>query len=60
MSKWSTQISYGVARKMVYGVWPHDPGVLPDSHEQKGIYVVQVQLEKDGVRLAALLNDALQ
>jgi putative SOS response-associated peptidase YedK len=30
------------------------PGVLPDSYEQKGIYVVQVQLEKAGVRLAAV------
>jgi hypothetical protein len=52
--------SYGVARNLIYGVWPHDPGVLSDSYEQKGIYVVQVQLEKGGVRLAAVLNDALQ
>jgi len=52
--------SYGVARNLIYGVWPHDPGVLPASYEQKGIYVVQVQLEKAGVRLAAVLNDTLQ
>jgi hypothetical protein len=52
--------SYGVARNLIYGVWPHDAGVLPDSYEQKGIYVVQVQLEKGGVRLAAVLNDVLR
>jgi hypothetical protein len=40
-------------------VWPHGPGDLPASYEQKAIYVVQVQLEKAGVRLAAVLNEAL-
>jgi hypothetical protein len=29
---------------------------LPASYEQRAIYVVQVQLEKAGVRLAAVLN----
>jgi S1/P1 Nuclease len=52
--------SYGVASNLIYGVWPHSPGVLPASYEQKAIYVVQVQLEKGGVRLAAVLNDALR
>jgi len=33
--------------------------VLPASYEQKAIYVVQVQLEKAGVWLAAVLNDTL-
>jgi hypothetical protein len=51
--------SYGVARNLIYGVWPHDPGELSASYEQKGIYVVQVQLEKAGVRLAAVLNETL-
>jgi S1/P1 Nuclease len=51
--------SYGVASNLIYGVWPHDPGKLPASYEQKAIYVVQVQLEKAGVRLAAVLNDTL-
>jgi hypothetical protein len=51
--------SYGVASNLIYGVWPHDPGELPASYEQKGIYVVQVQLEKAGVRLAVVLNQAL-
>jgi len=48
-----------VARNLIYGVWPHEPGELPASYEQKAIYVVQVQLEKAGVRLAAVLNEAL-
>ncbi len=52
--------SYGVARNFIYGVWPHSPGVLPASYEQKATYVVQVQLEKGGVRLAAVLNDTLR
>jgi len=51
--------SYGVASNLIYGVWPHSPGDLPASYEQKAIYVVQVQLEKAGVRLAAVLNEAL-
>jgi hypothetical protein len=32
--------------------------VLP-AYEQRAIYVAQVQLEKAGVRLAAVLNEAL-
>jgi S1/P1 Nuclease len=51
--------SYGVASDLIYGVWPHGPGDLPASYEQKAIYVVQVQLEKAGVRLAAALNTTL-
>jgi hypothetical protein len=51
--------SYGVASNLIYGVWPHSPGDLPASYEQKAIYVVQVQIEKAGVRLAAVLNEAL-
>lgn len=52
--------SYGIARNLIYGVWPHSPGVLPPSYEQRAIYVAQVQLEKAGVRLAAVLNGALR
>jgi hypothetical protein len=33
---------------------------LPCNSTQKAIYVVQVQLEKAGVRLAAVLNEALR
>jgi hypothetical protein len=52
--------SYGVASNLIYGVWPHSPGALPASYEEKAIYVVQVQLEKAGVRLAAVLDDMLR
>jgi hypothetical protein len=52
--------SYGIARNLIYGVWPHSPGVLPPSYEEKAIYVVQVQLEKAGVRLAQVLNETLR
>jgi nuclease S1 len=40
--------------------WPHGAGVLPASYEQTAIDAVNVQLEKAGVRLAAMLNDALR
>jgi hypothetical protein len=49
-----------VASNLIYGVWPYSPGVLPGLYEQKPINVVQVQLEKGGVRLAAVLDDALR
>jgi hypothetical protein len=51
--------SYGIASHWIYGVWPHSPGPLPASYEQAAIYVVNVPLEKAGVRLAATLNAAL-
>jgi hypothetical protein len=44
---------------MIYGMWPHQPGPLPASYEQMALPVVNVQLEKAGVRLAALLNAML-
>ncbi len=52
--------SYGIASRLIYGEFPHGPGVLPASYEQAGLLVVGVQLEKAGVRLAAALNSALQ
>ena len=54
-----TNDSYGIAIRLIYGEGPHGPGALPQSYEQAAIYVVRVQLEKAGVRLAAVLNDAL-
>jgi nuclease S1 len=56
---WANE-SYGVASHLIYGEWPHAPGPLPASYEQAAIYVVNVQLQKAGVRLAAALNDALR
>jgi hypothetical protein len=35
------------------------PGALTASYEQAAIYVVNVQLEKAGVRLAMILNRTL-
>jgi hypothetical protein len=52
---WANE-SYGIARKLIYGTWPHAPGPLPASYEATALPVVNVQLEKAGVRLAALLN----
>ena len=40
-------------------VWPHDPGPIPASYEQAVIYVVNVHLQKAGIRLAAVLNAPL-
>ena len=38
---------------------PEMTGFFPDSMQQPAIYVVNVQLEKVGVRIAAVLNSAL-
>jgi nuclease S1 len=51
--------SYLIASRMIYSGWPHAPGELPASYEQAAIHVVNVQLGKAGVRLAAVLNAAL-
>jgi hypothetical protein len=56
---WATE-SNEIARRLVYGEWPHGPGALPASYEQAALLVVDVQLEKAGVRLAAVLNAALR
>jgi hypothetical protein len=44
--------SYGVARDLIYGMWPHDPDVrdLCRPGAARG----------NGVPLAAVLNDALR
>ena len=55
---WANE-SYGIARRPIYGEWPHEPVPLPASYERMALPVVDVQLEKAGVRLAAALNRAL-
>ena len=40
-------------------VCAHDPGPMPASYEQAAIYVVNVHLQKAGIRLAAVLNAPL-
>jgi hypothetical protein len=55
---WANE-SYGIARRLIYGEWPHEPGSLPASYEAVALPVVNEQLEKAGMRLTALLNGAL-
>jgi hypothetical protein len=52
--------SYGIARKLIYGEWPHQPGPLPPSYEAMALPVVNEQLEKAGVHLAAVLKDVMK
>ena len=56
---WATE-SYSLARQLIYGEWPHGPGALPADYEDAALLVVNVQIEKAGVRLASLLNAALK
>ena len=51
--------SNDIARRLIYGEWPHGPDALRASYEDLALPVVSVQLEKAGVRLAAELNEAL-
>jgi len=55
---WANE-SYGIARRPIYGEWPHEPVPLPASYERMALPVIDVQLEKARVRLAAALNRAL-
>jgi S1/P1 Nuclease len=56
-ASWATE-SYRIARRLIYGEWPHEPGALPASYESAALPVANVQLEKAGVRLATVLNQA--
>jgi S1/P1 Nuclease len=49
-----------VARRLIYDKWPYGPDPLRASYEDLVLPVVSVQLEKAGVRLAAVLNAALK
>jgi hypothetical protein len=69
--KWSkgqvedwTEQSHHLAQKITYGKLPK-PGadgtiMLDDAYEQAADQVIAEQIEKAGVRLAAVLNDCLQ
>ena len=50
---WANE-SYRVARQVIYGQLPHEPGALPEGYERAALPVVNEQLEKAGVRLAAV------
>jgi hypothetical protein len=56
---WANE-SHAVAQQIIYGTLPHEPGRIPASYEQASLPVVNEQLEKAGVRLAAVLNTVLQ
>jgi nuclease S1 len=58
-AQWANE-SYGTARQLIHGEWPHEPGPLPASYETAALPVASMQLEKAGVRLATLLNTALR
>lgn len=58
LADWANE-SYGIARRLIYGEWPHGPGTLPASYEATALPVVNEQLAKAGVRLAAVLNASL-
>ncbi len=55
---WANE-SHGVAQQVIYGELPHEPGYLPASYERAALPIVNEQLEKAGVRLAAVLNAIL-
>lgn len=50
--------AHGVAVRSIYGTLPH-AGVLPPSYAADALPLVDAQLERAGVRLAAVLNAAL-
>jgi len=51
--------SHALAQRVIYGDLPHEPGPLPTNYERAALPVVNEQLEKAGVRLAAVLNAIL-
>jgi hypothetical protein len=44
---------------VIYGRLPHEAGTLPADYENASLPVVNGQLERAGVRLAGILNQAL-
>ncbi len=55
--QWANE-SHDIATKVIYGELPH-AGRLPASYERAVLPIVDRQLERAGVRLAWILNDAL-
>jgi hypothetical protein len=54
---WANE-SYDLARRAIYSQPPHDGEVLPVDYASHMLPFVEGQLERAGVRLAALLNAA--
>jgi hypothetical protein len=55
---WANE-SHAVAVTVIYGRLPHEAGTLPADYENASLPVVNGQLERAGVRLAGILNQAL-
>jgi hypothetical protein len=55
---WANE-SHAVVQRVIYSALPHGPGYLPASYERAALPIVNEQLEKAGVRLAAVLNAVL-
>jgi hypothetical protein len=56
---WANE-SHAVAQRTIYGELPHNAGYLPDSYERVALPIANEQLEKAGIRLAAVLNTVLR
>jgi len=46
-------------RELRHGEWPHAPGPLPATYEAGALPIVNAQIDKAGVRLAAVLKASL-
>ena len=55
---WANE-SHAIAVKEIYGALPHASGLLPASYEDAALPIVDSQLERAGVRLAAVLDASL-
>jgi hypothetical protein len=55
-----TNESHAIAVRSIYGDLPHAAGPLPASYEQAALPIVNGQLERAGLRVAATLNAALR
>lgn len=53
-------LSHEIAKRVIYGRLPHLPGQLPETYEAEALPIVNEQIERAGVRLAALLNATLK
>ena len=51
---------HSIAARFIYGELPHQPGLLPANYGDAALSTIDQQLECAGVRLAAILNQALR
>ena len=63
VEKWAEE-SFHLAQATVYGLLPHDQQDIavsvPESYERAAEPVIEMQLEKAGARLAAILNESVR